>query len=269
MLDVVLVIKTHSDYNYLWPIIDDYISSINIYKILLYNKDISSFDENNNLPKNFDKYIQYDESLNFNHRLLNSIIDIDTEFILFLPDVDIIVNLNIDILKIYVEIMKDNNIDRVNTAVFNGNNCFYKKEYGLCDLNYPLKENSNHFTPIDCHPTIWKKNSWIEILQKFKNNNYNSSDLDPNYIDYCKKNIKCFGIQKTNNFKIKYNRGLTNSEYLDWLHITTKSKFLTPFSCYHDYEIELKKIINKYNLNINKIGTCKAHSACMSFNKLK
>ena len=37
--------------------------------------------------------------------------------------------------KNYIEIMNENNIDRVCCAVFNGNGQFHKNEIALCDLN--------------------------------------------------------------------------------------------------------------------------------------
>ena len=262
MDDLTLVIKTHSDYSYLWPIIDDYIKNIKLKKLLFHNK-------SENLPKNFDQNIEYDENLSFNQRILNGIKFIDSKYILFVPDIDIILNLNIDVLKNYIDIMEEYNIERVNTAVFDGLKYYSKNGYALCDLNKCLIQKSNHFVPVDCHPVIWKKETWIKILNIFNDNGYNSSDTCKKYIDYCKKNVKCFGIQKTNNFKIKYNRGLTNSENLDWLHITTKGKFLIPFQCYHDYKKDLEIIIKKYKLDVKKIGISKCPKSCIVFNKLK
>jgi hypothetical protein len=67
---------------------------------------------------------------------------------------------------------------------------------------------------------------------------------------------------------IKYNRGLTYTNDLSFLHITTKGKFLKPFASYHDYEKELMYIIKKYKLDIDKIGFWTAPGSCLHFSKL-
>ena len=264
-MNICLLIKTNSAYSYLWPIIEDYIKDIKICKVLAYNE----VQENKNLPKHFDSYIKYDQNLNFSRRLLQIIPEINSDYILFVPDVDIILNLNVSVLNTYVEIMKEHNIDRVNTAVFDGSEQIHKNNYGLCNLNKTLKQKSNHFVPIDCSPTIWKKTTWLDILNKFIDTNYNSWDLDKKLINYCKNNINCYGIQYTKNLTLKYNRGLTMSVDLSFLHITAKGRFLKPFASYHDYEKELMFIIKKYKLDVDKIGFWQAPGSCLHFRKLR
>jgi len=199
----------------------------------------------------------------------NILEEINEEYILLVYDVDIIINLDTNILKIYFEIMKENNIERVNTSVFNGENKTYKNGYALCDLNKPLKCKSNHFIPIDCSPVIWKRESFIKLLILFPNETYASLELNKDVINYCKQNISCYGIQYTPNLEIKYNRGLTMCQVFLFLHITTKGKFLKPFGVYMDFEKELHQIVEKYKIDMNKIGYTDASHVFKSFVPLK
>jgi hypothetical protein len=82
--------------------------------------------------------------------------------------------------------MKENDIDRVNIAVFDGTETLHKNEFSLCNLNKPLKQKSNHFTPTDCNSTIWNKRSFLNFLNIFPNEKYNSFDLNQDIINYCK-----------------------------------------------------------------------------------
>jgi len=259
-----ILLHTHSSYHYLWPVINDYLKKYNFKKILAYD----SIPENAILPDCFDKYIQYNSSQMFSTRLIPVLEEIEEEFVFLIYDVDIVINIDEFTLKTYIEIMYENNIDRVCSAIFNGNGQIHKNDVGLCNLNLPLKSKSNHFVPVDCSPVIWKRSSFLIFLKLFPNKSYASLELDRNVIHYCKTNVKCYGIQYTSNLQILYNRGLTHSDKLSFLHITTKGKFLIPSSVYGDYEIHLKNIIKRYNLNISVIGFLKAGKGCFNYYKL-
>lgn len=265
-MDYTILIHTHSDYSYLWPIINDYIKKYNFKKVFAYDK----IPENSILPDSFDRYIKYDSSLLFTSRLVPVLQELPEDYILLIYDVDIIINIDEEALQNYICIMNENNIDRVNIAVFDGNSQKYckNKQYALCDLNSSLNQKTNHYVPIDCNPTIYHRLSFINLLKLFPNRKYNCFDSDIDIIKYCKNKMKCYGIQCTPNLKIIYNRGLTYCHKLSFLHITVAGKFLYPFNCYYDYENELNEIISKYNLNVNTIGISQASRKCLEFDKL-
>ena len=263
-MDHTILIHTHSDYSHLWPIINDYTKKNNFKKILTYD----TIPENTTLPDCFDKYIQYNGSEKFSGRLIPILEQIEEEFVFLIYDIEIIINIDEKALKNYIEIMKENNIDRVCCALFNGNGQIHKNEIALCDLNLPLKSPSNHFVPADCTSVIWKRNSLIEMLKQFPNETYASLELNNAVINYCKTQIKCYGIQYTPNLQILYNRGLTYCDKLSFLFFFIKGKFIRPSSTYADYEHHFTYIIKKYNLDINKIGFEEAHNGCFNFKKL-
>ena len=206
----------------------------------------------------------------FTDRLLQILQDITDDYIFIIYDIDIIMNIDVEAMQAYIDIMDENKIDRVNIAVFDGFVTIFCKNnnFALCDLNSNLKQNSNHFVPIDCNPCIWNRLSLIKFLKNFPDKKYNSFDLDIDVINYCKTNLRCYGIQQTKNLNILYNRGLTYCDKLSFLHITVAGKFLVPFISYCDYENVLNEIINFYNLDVNKIGTSQASSSCLHFDKL-
>jgi hypothetical protein len=252
MEEITILIHTHSDYSYLWRLISDFVKNIPLKKILAYNKIPSNVE----LPNYFDNYIKYDENFCYAKRMYEICNKINEKYIFLIHDVDIILNIDVEVLKIYLNIIKDNDIDRVHTAIFNGQNQIKYMNYALCDLNKPLLTPSTHFIPIDCTPAIWKKNSFIKLLSLFPNETYASMELTKEVIDYCKNNFKCYGIQYTDNLIIKYNRCLTMCTLFLFLHITTKGKFTLPLETYMDLQNDVEEIIKKYNINIYEIGTC-------------
>jgi len=259
-----ILVHTHSSYAYLWPIINDYIKKYNFKKVLAYD----IIPENTILPDCFDKYIQYDGSQMFSTRLVPILDQLDEEYIFLIYDVDIVINIDKNVLETYIDIMKENNIDRLCSAVFNGKSQLHKNGYAVCNLNLPLISPSNHFVPADCSSTIWNRNSFIEFLKKFPDKTYGSLELDNDVINYCKSKILCYGIQYTPNLQILYNRGLTCSDKLSFLHITVKGKFLVPIKVYADYENHLINIIKTYNIDINKIGYSNAPQSCLNYKKI-
>ena len=263
-MNYTILLHTHSSYSYLWPIINDYMKKYTFKKILTYD----TIPLNTSLPKGFDNYIQYNSYEHYSGRLIPVLEQIEEEYIFLINDVDIVINIDEEALNIYIEIMNNNTIDRVCCVLFKGNGQLHKDNIALCNLNLPLQSPSNHFVPVDCSPVIWKRSSLIEMFKQFPNQTYNALELYNDIINYCKTKIKCYGIQYTPNLKILYNRGLTYCDKLSFLHITTRGKFLKPFNVYADFEIIVKDIITKYNLDIDKIGYTEAHNGCFNCNKL-
>ena len=246
-MSICLVIKTNSAYSYIWPIIEDYTKSIQIHKVLAYDVTLDRVP----LPKHFNEYICYEQTNTYSQRLLDIMMKIDFDYVVFVPDIDIIINLDLNALNIYVDIMKKNMIDRVHLSAFDGYEQIHKHAYALCNLNNHLKQRPNHFIPIDSGPVLWKKTSFVELLHKFPNETYNSLELNVLVQNYCKQYLKCYGIQVTPRITIKYHYGRTYSSDLDFLHLTVKGNFLKPFYVYYDYEKELNHIIEKYKLDMS------------------
>ena len=111
-----LIIFSHSDYSYLWEIIQDYISEFKELNPIF----ISNINNSIQKPYGFTKYIEYNESDCYAQRWINILDNIDSEYILIVHDVQIIVNCDIDKIKTLFYDISYNNIDRCSLNVFNG-----------------------------------------------------------------------------------------------------------------------------------------------------
>jgi hypothetical protein len=266
--DLTLIIFTNSDYHYLWNVIDDYINKIDstyLKKILCYNDNYSSNNSSNlEFPKKFDDYIPYNGNINYSKRWIEILPKITTSHILIVHDIDIILNLDLDKLAIFFNMVKYHNIDRLSLSLFLGseiinselsnNSNMNNNKYYICNLKNVV--NTRHYVPYDVSPSIWNKNTFLQLISLFPNETYASSEQNQNLQFYCRNNLKCYGIHTFADntcYYPKYCRGLVYSNIFQFLHITTKSQLLLPYEIYMDCKTELLEILKKYNLE-NKIS---------------
>jgi len=234
-----LVIFSNSEYSFLWPIIEETISKINLKKIFVC--DVNKLDK----PKGFDNYIYYDINNCYAKRWTNDILPhIDSNYIILVHDVQIIVNIDEDFILKNLQIMSEFSIDRCSLNVFNGNNIIEKYGVSLCNL---INANGNTLIPYDLCPAIWNKNSLNILFNTFPNETYRTSELNENLQVFCKNNFKCYGQQKTNK-KILYCLGRPYLNNFKILHITIKKELLEPLDVYMDMNNEYTYYVNKYKL---------------------
>ena len=239
MDDLTLVIKTHSDYSYLWPIIDDYIENIKLKKLLFHNK-------TENLPKNFDQYIEYDDKKIYMERLNHLTDSVKEDYILLIHDIDIIINLDENLLERYFLFMKEEKVDCLNLHISVGKEILEKEDLVICNLKFPNK--SNHASPYDVSPSVWKKVSLKKMTENFSYLSYRDGENDKNLQNFIREHISYFCIDKKSNININYCRNLCFSKEFNFLHITTQGKFTYPVSVYMDNEKKFLEIKEKYNL---------------------
>jgi len=241
MQDLVLVIKTHSDYSYLWPIIDDYIENIKLKKILFYDK-------SENLPKNFDQYIEYDQQKTYMQRLTHLTDIVKEDYILLIHDVDIIINLDENLLEKYFVFMKEKKVGYLKLHLSVSKDILKKGDLVLANLKN--KCIANHVIPYDVTPAIWVKKTLNMISKKFPNLSYRDAENTLEFQNFFINNISCYSLDKKSNLKIIYCRNLCFSKEFNFLHITTKGKFTYPEEVYMDNKKEFLKIREKYKLKL-------------------
>jgi hypothetical protein len=242
-----LIIFSHSDYSYLWPIIEEKIALfIDFNTIFISNKnDFISIDK----PHGFKKYLEYSAEMSYANRwisiLENNQLD---DYFIVVHDIHIIVECDLKKIKILIDILRKNKIDRCSLNVFNGRDIIHD-EINLCNLNNGHLV-SNTFVPYDVGPTIWNGNSFLKLWKIFPNISYRESELNNELQNYCKK-LKCYGIQKTQE-KIYYCIGRPYPAFFKILILTIKGELLLPREIYMDMYSYYNEIETKYELK-NKI----------------
>ena len=237
-----LIIFSHSDYKYLWNIIEDSISKLqDLNPIFVSNKN-SVYDK----PKGFLKYIEYDDNLCYAKRWTYDIIpNLLSSHILVVHDTQLIVGCDVNKIQELVQLIKINDIDRCSLNVFKGSDILHdsiRSNLQLCNLNKNVKGNT--LTPYDVCPSIWKVSSFFKLWNTFNNESYHQSEQNNNVQNYC-KTIKCYGIQKTND-KLYYCLGRPYRYFFKILFITIKGQIPFPKEVFMDMLPQINEIYKKY-----------------------
>jgi len=249
-----LLIFSHLDYIYLWDIIDDYVEKLkDLNPIFISNKNNNQV--NIKKPKNFIKYIEYDDNKPYFMRFDEDILPyIYSEYILIVHDVHLIINCNVNFIHKIVLTMNNNNIDRFSMNVFNGNDIIIENDITICNLKNAIGFTYNIY---DVCPTIWNKDSYKYLVNNFYNKTYNFSEQCPDVKQFCIDNFNIYGIQKITN-NIYYCLGRPYSYDFTILFLTIRGKIVVPYEVYMDGLDEFNKIKLKYNIidRINKFTDC-------------
>jgi hypothetical protein len=259
-----LIIFSHSDYKYLWNIIEDYISKLqDLNPIFISNKN-SIYDK----PKGFLKYIEYDDNLCYAKRWINDIIpNISSSHIMVIHDTQIIVECNINKIHELIKLIKINDIDRCSLNVFKGDDIIHDSiisDMQLCNLNNNCKGNT--FIPYDVCPSIWKTSSFLKLWNMFNNETYNQSEYNQTLQLYC-NSIKCYGIQKTSN-KLYYCLGRPYNEYFKILFITIKGEIPFPKEIFMDMLTYFDEIYKKHYNDLKNVKINNSYISVLNFIQL-
>lgn len=240
-----IIVISNSTYNYLWPIINDYCKDLNIYVSLCIE---DNYDIDTSFCNNI-RIIRYDPNVSYSQRMIQILSLLNSDYVLLFHDVDIVLNLNVELLKRYIETMKLHSIDRLSLGVYNHKNeidIINHKGVSFCNLKD--HKSLNFFTPFDHSASIYNKQSSLELYNHFKKESYASIELNGNVQNYVRKCMKSFGIQKNDSLKLIYHRGFVYTSDFNFLHITVQGRTLQP-RMYFDLQDTFHKIMRKYKLD--------------------
>jgi hypothetical protein len=258
------VIYSHTDYLDVLQIQTDYLSLIKN-KTLLINKNEMDI---NHIYIFYDKIIFYDDSKPYPQRISECLNQITDDYILLCHDIDIIININQKLITEFYNFLKNHNFDRIDLKHFDSSetSLLYicdDKENHLSwsvvskpnDDNqlYLAKQNDPSKYIYNVNPSIWKRDSILEIMNEFP---------DKNYREIEQMDVQNFAI-KYNIFKIfskeKKECGHFNCIYdFIFFHISHSGSFV-PLNehctiygqSYVDVKNDYENMVEKYNLKNN------------------
>jgi len=209
------IIYSNTDYLNILKIQSDYIQTYqNKILFINHNPDLNL----ENIYNKYNKVIFYNNDSPYATRVLECLSQLDSDYILFIHDIDILISANEDILSIIIVIMKSLKIDRIDLKHTPPNS-----DNIMCIMNkiFMVKQNNPNFYIYNVNPSIWNRNSFMELLSNFKHKGYrNIEDMDVQmfslkyniYKLYTKSYLKC---------------GYYNcTEFFKFLHISHAGKML-------------------------------------------
>lgn len=245
-MSISLLIFSNSEYSYLWPIIEESIQPLTDLNPIFISDNTSK-----PKPEGFTQYIEYNSEDCYAKRWTNILPKIETDYIIVVHDVCIILNCISDTIKDAVELLEMNNIDRLSLNIFSSNNQIVgKNQLAICDLN-AADIKAKTFVPFDNCPSIWKTSSYVKLWNLFGNETYRNCEMNPHLQGYCRNALKCFGLQETND-KIYYCLNRPYYNFFKILHITIQGEITYPVEVYGDMKDDFINIFEKHSLK-NKI----------------
>lgn len=219
MNDLKYIIYSHTDYLDILSIQTEYLKNYKN-KTLLINR------SNLELKQLYEKYedvIFYEDTLPYASRLL-SLSSLKDQYILFIHDIDIVIQKENSIINYLRDYMFNNNIDRIDLQCrYNWDR--HNKEIKSIDIegiNFELRRQTNVNNYIyNVNPSIWKLSTLLNIMSRFKDDTYRSIE-NGNVMSYCKQ----FFIYKL------YSNNLVNCgwfmclPFFQFIHITHGGKLL-------------------------------------------
>jgi hypothetical protein len=244
-----IVIFTHTEYQDIWPIILD-----SIYKNHLEN--VVRFAVNGNVDSSklpFIKYI-YDESKPYGERMCEVLEKVQSEYIFFFHDVDILMSFDKERFSMLLEWIIKEDVDRFYMGVFGSNRLVGK----LVDMPIGIsgKNICNWFiTPYDLGPSIWKRRTFQEIMKQFSAETYRSIEFSGIQDVMLKK--KVYGFSKLD-IPVRFTLGRPFTEWFSFCHILAQGKWIPP-NAYQSYANFYLEIPNKYKIDFSKRGFIEFH----------
>lgn len=250
----------------------DYLDVLKIQTEYLKNKcELILFLNNNDLDleyiyTNYNKVIFYNNNDTYPKRVYDCLSKIDDEYILFLHDIDILLDFDETVINSFYSFLKRHNYDRIDLKYSNNINNgpiikfdifnpsdLWENDVKLLNSNdiYLIKQNNINDYIYNVNPSIWKRQSLMDILNKFNYKNYRTIEEIDVQIYSSKYNI--FKLNCNKYFLCGYFNCL---KIFKFLHISHSGKFLqlndsftTVYNqSYKDVSFEYSEIVNKFNL---------------------
>jgi len=232
-----ILVYSHSDYNDILEIQNDQINKF-LECDLIYNKEIT-----NTKFKNI--YI-YDDSKPYGNRLYETIKKIKEDYLLFIHDNDIILQINEDYINNILRLMKIKNIDKVDLK---HQNLIFRNQTFIGDNILSQTSFPNDLFVYNVNPAIWKTEKFLKCLENYKNETYRTIEHS-SIQKFCSENITSFITHSEKPIKMSYYDCYSEFKFL---HISHHGEFLPKDFNQTKMEkenfIEYETIISKYNLN--------------------
>ena len=233
-MNLCLVIYSHSDYEDVLNVQNDFIKDIPLKKILF----------TNNEPKkhNFDRVIIYNDKLNYTKRIEQCLKQIDTKYILFCHDIDVIIKYDHYIITQLYDLINLHNIHRLDLGYVYNNENEQKIKF---DEKHNLIKNSNVQNYIyNVNPSIWQTDVFLNIMEQFDESYRTIENVAQQY-------TKQFNVYKFSTNEIVHSGYYDITNLFVYIHMTYHLRLLPLGKNNLDPDLKLiyKNIREKYHFN--------------------
>jgi hypothetical protein len=204
--------------------------------------------------ENFDHVVFYDGSLTYGQKLLSCMNQVDYEYVLFLHDIDILFDADDTKILELLYFLKKNSYDRVDFQLAYDFNSTHRDTIEDDDL-YLIKSSNTDTRaqgyPFNVQPSIWKRDTLIEILTKFSYLDYRTIEQDA--VQEFAVEFNIFKLFAKKSYRCGY---LTCLEPFKYLHLTHGRQLFSPKHVSFEDSVDIidafNIIVDKYDLKNSK-----------------
>jgi hypothetical protein len=252
--ELVYIVYSNTDYLEVLEIQTDYATTKQKNCILFINHNDLGLEV---LYSNYQRVVFYNDQDSYATRLRTCIEQLEDAYFLFTHDIDILLNVELDTINNLYEAMVIEGMDRIDLK--HTDNLSSSRLYDISSFTKPgtllVKQDDIHSYIYNVNPSIWKRSSFLELLNAFPQKGYrNIEDLDVQ--TFCTR----FDVYKIHTSD-KVECGYFNCvDFYTYLHISHSGRllplnetFTTPYNqSYRAVKDEYIKIVNSYNLKNSK-----------------
>lgn len=170
-----VIIYSHTDYLDILRIQVDHIGNLSN-KILLINNSKVDIGE---ITSKFDRVIYYDDALPYASRL-RALSELNDEVVLFLHDIDILVDVDIKVVDLLAALIKREGLDRIDLQYdpnYNENSNNRTINLDIENHNFTVVEQTSGYI-YNVNPSLWRLSSLLKIMNHFPNSCYRSIEVN-------------------------------------------------------------------------------------------
>jgi len=224
MAEPLLVIYSHSEYIEILNISTKFLKSYKN-KILLIDNNF----KNDEYLNYYNNIIYYDNKEPYGSRLLKLNV-IKDDIILFMHETDVLIEYDVNILNNLKQYIINNKVDKIELQhcawppakiplkqTYNTKN----KEIYFNELCNIYKIDNPNFFVYNVNPTLWRKESFLNIMTNFKDYNYRQMESKPVQL-YTASKFNCLSLKCEKYVKCAY---FTCPLFFQFIHLTHYGKF--------------------------------------------
>jgi len=224
MIEPLLVIYSHSEYADVLHIATKFLKSYKN-KILLIDNNFKKTEYDND----YVNIVKYDDKQPYGSRLLN-LNNINDDVILFMHETDVLIKYDVSILNNLKQYIVDNKIDKIELqhCAFPPDKIPLKQTYNiqnkeiyfneLCNL---YKIDNPDFFVYNVNPTLWRKETFLDIMKQFKDYNYRQME-SKQVQQYTASKFNCLSLKCEKYVKCAH---FTCPLFFQFIHLTHYGKF--------------------------------------------
>ena len=243
-MDLCIVTYTHTDYKDIWPLTWDGAEKLESIPCEKYVACNTAAD----VPQMYNGVLIYDDSFPYPHRVAQILEQIDSEYVLFIHDIDVIIHWDLQKFVDLFRIIQKHQLDRLFLGMLNRiEPCIEESEFSLT----PARSSPIYVTPYDVGPSVWKRSSFLALMKKYQTKSYRE-------IEFCEiqkdcLELKCYGIALTKFYDPMFQLARPVCSHFQYVHILASGRWFHML-CYMDFQLALWKLIQKYNIDLNHRG---------------